>query len=272
MSKLFAVQRDFQAYLLAPGPDQAIERQVVNNTRGTAAKRLKVYAEAYRLRLDEALSTDYEALHTLLGDEQFHRLCLKYIDAYPSRHYSLRYFGQHMQGFLNRREPYSRQPVLSELAEFEWAMVNAFDAEDSPVVTPREIANLARAAWPGMRLEFHASLCRLQLVWNSAHLWKVLLSEGNPPDALQRAETSVAWLIWRQDKTYFRSLAPQEAWALDAMRAGADFAKFCEGLCAWVAEEQAALTAAEMLYRWASDGLIKRLVVLPDFHLARDDL
>lgn len=258
MRTLNTLQKEFQAYLLSPASLPAIEPAIINTPEANAGLRLEIYAEAYRLRLQEALRTDFEAVHGLLGDEQFDDLCLRYIDRYPSRHFSLRYFGRQMSAYLRDTEPYARQPVLSELAAFEWALIDAFDAPDCITVTREDMAELTAEAWPALQFEMHDSIQQLRLSWNVQAIWKALKEGGEPPLPVKTNEAH-DWLIWRHDmSSYFRPLAPYEAWAINAARNGCSFAALCEGLCEWVGEEQAAVSAAGLLHLWVRDGLIKR--------------
>ncbi|MEO5702364.1 MAG: DNA-binding domain-containing protein [Gammaproteobacteria bacterium] len=260
MSHLVQIQKGFQDYLLAPSAVPGMDQHIVGTVQTSAQLRLDIYADAYRLRLEEALGNDFEALHSLLGDEQFYKLCLKYIDAHPSQHFSLRYFGQHMSAFLRLNEPYSTQPMLAELAEFEWALIDAFDAQDSAVVSIEDMGMLAPEAWPEMRFDMHDSVRRLEFAWNVQSLWSAL-KEETTPEPPKKNEVPQSWLIWRSDLVpYFRALTAPEAWALDAACGGMKFSLLCEGLCVWVEEDQAAATAAGFLYRWVSDGLIKQVV------------
>lgn len=264
MTSLTNLQKEFRGYLLEPAALATMLPEVVGDEQASAEIRLGIYADAYRLRLAEALANDFEAVHGLLGDEQFHALCLKYIDAHPSQHFSLRYFGQQMSRFLRHTSPYSATHVLAELAEFEWALIDAFDAPDSGVLSLEEVAKLAPELWPGMRFTLHESVGRLELAWNVQAIWKAL-KEETTPDAPQKTEPAQAWVVWRQElKTYFRVLEPQEAWALDAVQAGHTFASLCEGLCEWVPEDQAAVSAAGFLHRWVREGLIKGAVPAQD--------
>src|SRR3990172_2043719 len=88
MTCLSAQQAALQAYMLTPAAEQGIVQHIATTRRASSKVRLDVYAEAYRLRLQEALSTDFEALHGLLGDTQFEQLCLKYIASLPAEHWS----------------------------------------------------------------------------------------------------------------------------------------------------------------------------------------
>lgn len=261
MTLLRTMQRDFQGYLLHPADASPIETQVVSDTRTGARRRLDIYAGAYRMRLDEALQEDFEALHGLLGDDQFHALCLRYIDAHPSQHPSLRHFGRHMSGFLRQDVLYSRQPVLAELAEFEWAMISAFDAADSAVVTVDDIARMSAADWGSLRFETHASAQRVELFWNAPAIWSAIHKKETPP-APERNQRPQDWLVWRQElETYFRPLSVEEARAWDAVYARHSFAVVCTGLCRSVPEKQVPAYAAGLLRRWVSEGLITSLKI-----------
>ena len=254
MSSLSQLQSDFQAYVLG-GPDGILAR-IADTGQLSAAERLRVYADAYRLRLIEALETDFVALRAYLGEEKFNALSRHYIDASPSRHYSLRYFGTSFADFLARTAPYAETPLLTELAAFDWALSAAFDATDDPVLTVDAIAAVAADAWPNLRFRAHASVGRLDLQWNAPAIWRAAdNSEALPSPA--KSETPIPWVIWRQDlATYFRSLAVHEAYALDALRGGACFADICEGLCEWIAPTDAATMAASSLRQWITDGML----------------
>ena len=251
------LQDGFQDYLLTPNPSHPFRSQVVGNDQASVEFRLQIYADAYRLRLQEALETDFEALHALLGDEQFHELCLRYIDAHPSSHYSLRYFGRSMSDFLRAVFPYAAQGVLADLADFEWSLIDAFDAPDDPVVTVEDMGNYSPELWPHLRFEFHASVQRLELSWNAPQIGAALKDQQTPP-APEKLESPQRWLVWRQDyRSYYRPLSDSEASALSCARAGKTFAELCETLSRQTAEEETAAVAASFLHRWISDGLVR---------------
>jgi hypothetical protein len=254
MSELRELQSDFQAYVLG-APNTAATR-VVDAGRLSADERLQVYADAYRLRLIEALETDFIALRAFLGEDAFNALARAYIDASPSTHYSLRYFGTGFAGFLARTSPYAATPVLAELAAFDWALTNAFDATDDPVLAVDDLATIAPQNWPTLRFHAHSSVARLDLQWNAPAIW-CAADSGDTLPAPERAETSIPWVIWRQDlSTYFRSLDAHEAYALDALKRGDTFAEICEGLCEWIEPEEAAATAAGLMRQWVADGML----------------
>ena len=253
MNHLQELQRRFQRYVVNGVRD--IEPNI-DTTRATASERLGIYADAYRLRLLEALETDFVALRVYLGDADFARMGQAYLDAHPSTHPSLRHFGRALSAFLANDDRYRSQSLLTELAAFDWALTEAFDAPDDTVLTGDTLAALPPQRWASMRLRPHPSLFRVDLQWNAPALWKAA-DAGAPLPAAEPSVHPIAWAVWRQGlQTYFRSLPVAEAWALDAVRAGHDFATVCEGVCEWIDPAHAAAHAAGLLKQWITDGML----------------
>jgi hypothetical protein len=257
MNTLRRLQEDFQGYLLAR--DDRMRPHALGSAQVSAEERLAIYADGYRLRLLEALDTDYPGLHAMLGDDDFDAMGRAYIAAHPSPYFSLRWFGDRLSAFLRSTEPYARYPVFTEMATFEWTKSDAFDAADSEVASIRDMATISPEAWPGLRFMLHASVRRLDLRWNVPTVWKAI-DAGQEPPALQENEYPIAWLVWRQNLlTYFRSLNVDEAWALDALQRGESFATLCEGLTEWIDAQNVAVHAVGLLKQWLTDGLIREI-------------
>ena len=116
MSALANLQDLFQTHIYLR--DERMLAQVQGSERVPASVRLAIYSDGYRLRLIEALSTDYPGTHGLLGDEQFDRAMRAYIHAYPSKARNLRWYGENVASFLAHAEPYAQHPLLAEMAAF----------------------------------------------------------------------------------------------------------------------------------------------------------
>lgn len=246
---LAELQRHFQAAILS-GAGSAPDFIAAASAR-EAESRLRIYREAYRLRLAEALAADYPALQALLGAEAFADLVYAYAESRPPRHYSIRWAGAWLAEFLGDR------PDLADLAVFEWALSEAFDAEDTPPLDASALSALPVEHWPGLRLSFHPSLRSVVLNHNAAELWQAVRDGKSLP--LLAAETEAKdWLVWRRGlAVYYRPLGSREAWALDAAREDTIFADWCEGLTLGLDEaSDAAGVAAGLLRRWLDDGLI----------------
>ena len=255
--RLRELQEQLQTHLLFGDP--RIAQHIVGTPRVNVPTRLAIYSDAYRLRLLEALRVDFPALHTLAGDAEFECIGRAYLHAHPSGHFSIRYFGQHLAGFLRQDARWRALPVFAEMAAFEWALGLSFDAFDSPQIGVEDVAAIPPGGWAHMRLDLHPSLQRLDLLWNVPGLWKAI-EEAQPPQAPVAAGYPLAWIIWRRDlKNFFRSASVDEACALDLLRQGESFAAMCEGLCEWIDEAQVAGQAARYLHRWVQDGLVSRI-------------
>ena len=222
----------------------------------TAEERVAIYVDGYRLRLIEALQDSYSALHTLMGDDDFERLCLVYIDQYPSQHFSIRYFGNQLAKYLHKNEAFDNSDLLQEMAQFEWALRGAFDAKDQAALKLDDLSQLAPEDWPELTFQLHPSLRILNLSWNVQALWKAIEQDADP-QAPEQTENSVTWLIWRPElETFFRSMEKEEALGFDLIRQGKTFGQLCEFMSAYVVEpENAAQQAAAFLARWIEEGV-----------------
>ena len=255
MTTLRELQRSFQSWVL--GDASALPATVAGTGAVSAEDRLDIYAQAIRLRFLEVLGQDYPGLHALAGDDQFRRLGLAYVVAHPSHHPSIRWFGGHLSGFLRSTAPWRDHPVLGEMAEFEWAKGELLDAADSPVVGVEDIAAIPPERWAGIRPRLKPAVRRLALEWNVPALWRAV-DGGDAPPPPARTEPAVDWLLWRDGLLVrWRSIEPDEAWALWRCDAGDDFGSVCTGLCEWVGEDAAAFRAATFLKQWAADGVLE---------------
>jgi hypothetical protein len=254
---LRSLQQQFQSYLLHH--DEHVVQRIEGSRSADNRTRLGIYADAYRLRLLEALRVDFPALHTLAGDTDFERIGNAYIEDYPSEHFSIRYFGRQMSAFLARDARFRDTPVFAEMAAFEWALGLSFDAADSACVTVEEVGAIPGDSWPNMQLRLHPSVQRLDLHWNVPGLWKAIQEEHSPQQPVA-TDYPQAWVLWRHGlHSYFRSATVDESWAFDALVEGQCFAMLCTGLCEWIDEEHVAAHAALLIRRWVTDGLIARI-------------
>lgn len=256
MGALRKLEGDFQDCMLRNSVD--MQGQVVGDALAGAEERVRVYVEAYRLRLLEVLQDNYTGLHAMLGEEQFDAMGRAYIAAHPSTHPSVRWFSRHLEGFLRETAPYNAQPYLAEMAAFEWAQGLVFDAADAPVAGLDALAAVTPEMWASLHFSLHPAVRLLALHWNVPQAWQAL--EAGEAAELQSGETAASWLLWRAEfMSHWRSLGEDEAWALEALSEGRNFGELCEGLCRWHAPEAVALAAASFLKRWLTDGLISRV-------------
>ena len=243
MNSLHNLQQEFLDYLLDDARLDIVER-MVSTPQCSAAQRMRFYGNAYRLRLQETLSTDYERLHAYLGDELFESLMQQYIDRYPSRYASLRDFGAHMVELVSTLEPYCEWPEVEE---------------DAPIYTQQQLMSLEPEAWSRFTLRFNDSVQLLPQSFNSFQIWQALSNEQEPP---AKQPDPATWLVWRQNLvTRYRSLDKAELAALETVVAGGSFAEICETLVEYFGEQKTPQQAVSYLQQWIHDQMVSELIV-----------
>jgi hypothetical protein len=248
------LQRALQAHIV--DSDAEIASAIESSEAISSAIRLRIYSDAYRLRLIDALAANFPVLAQALGEESFARLAQEYLAVFPSRHYSIRWFGHRLAEFLSEYPDYQPITWLRELAAWEWKTAAAFDATDATAVTVDHLAAIASDAWPELRLTFHPSVQRISLSTNIVSLVKATASDA-PLPSLEKLGTRSEWLIWREGlNVQYRSLDASEAAAIDAAMLGANFEALCESISEHIDIEQVPLQAAGLLKRWISDQCI----------------
>lgn len=253
MFSLQALQESFRRSCLSGG-DEGFASHLVGSEKLSVSERLAIYQNAYRSRLVEALAKDYPVIRQLLGEDAFSSLCHAYIAVYPSGSFSLRWLGRSMASFLASREDHSA--LMAELARFEWALIEAFDAADARVADEADGATIAIGAWPALKLSFHPSLRFVICRWNTLALWRAAQDKIPPPDPTALPQ-SITCIVWRDDlTTRYRTLDADEADALAAAAEGAPFASLCERLARWHEADEVPLRAASLLKRWLREGLV----------------
>ncbi|MGJ8619331.1 MAG: HvfC/BufC N-terminal domain-containing protein [Methylophilaceae bacterium] len=255
MSELAKLQADFQASII--NQDYTMfKKRVIDDAKVGAEKRLTIYADAYRLRIIEVLSTAYAKLHLLLGDDLFDSAARQYIDQYPSEYRNMRWVGDRMDEHLLR--VLSQHPYAAELAQFEWALGLAFDAEDAAIVTLEELALVPTERWGGLRFKLHPAVQLLDFKWNVIPIWQALNAEEAPPPPQQN---NTACLVWRTDlNSHYRSIDAQEFQALLQIKAGASFGDLCEYLYTAI-EGASTQQAAQYLASWLEAGIISQIKI-----------
>lgn len=222
-----------------------------------SARGLAIYRHAWRARMREALRTNYPVLHRVLGDDGFSILADDYLQAHPSTHRSIRWFGDRLEPFLRSGSVELPHPALADIAAFEWALCEVFDGPDAACLRAEFLATLAPEAWAGLRLSLHPSCRILALEWAVAPVWRALADAPDevrvdPPEPLAHEV-----LIWRRDlQPRWRSLEPLEAALLRGIAADADFAGLCHQAGEAIGGERAAVTVLQYVHQWLVDGVL----------------
>jgi len=262
--ELAAAQRAFARVAIAlegsdPVDSAALSARLRDDRGIPAHERMQVYAHGYFERIHGVLRDDFPALHAALGDAAFGDLARLYLLAHPPRRFSLRFVGEQLPAFLAGPVAEffrSRWPFAADLAALEWAIVDLFDAPDSPVLTRESLAGVAPERWGGLRFRLTRAERVLVLDWPVTELREAWAADRAAP-ALERRAMRV--LVHRRaEEVRYRSLTALEARALELVRAGGDFASIC-GTLAEEIGAGAAAQAVQLLERWLSDHLLSAL-------------
>ncbi len=264
MTALQAQQRAFLQAVCA-GHEAAPPPLLKTRPDGGPA-RLGIYRHAYRARLVAALADNYTVLQHALGYEAFEALALAYVAAHPSQHPSIRWFGHRLAEFMAARDDLVPHPALVDFARMDWALRDAFDAADAPVLPLTALAALPAEAWGDLRLQPHPGLRLLTLDWNIEPAWRILREHdpeagADEPELPEPQAHRHGLAVWRQDlETRWRSLPALEAELLPMAVDGASFGVLCEQAALLLADEsQAAAAAATALHQWISEGLFSAI-------------
>lgn len=235
--------------------------QLVRGDRGlSAVERLGVYANAFFERLRGALAKDFPDLARALGADAFHDLVRVYLMLHPPHRPSIRDAGASLAAFLREDEvaaPFRRRvPCAGELAAFEWAQTEVFDAPDVALLAREDLVRIPPEKWPQLRLETIPALRSLQLAWPVQEL----AGDAGPAQAAALTSRTAFVRVWRYDeRVRWHETSEREHACLALVSGGARFGEVCEELAHHVGDEAAASEAASLLARWIADGCLKTL-------------
>lgn len=252
---LHEVQRLFwESVAVRPGRDSiapALVRLVRGADDSDRKTRIRVYSDAYYLRLREVLREDFPKVTALLGGERFDEIVAGYLHAFPSEQPSVRHLGRALAEFLRSCEHIPK--FLADLAELEWARVEVFDAPDADCATIDDLATVPPDAWPALRFSTIPAIQTLRVQYPAHQLWSKSHSLEVPA-----AETCLR--IWRKNDflVLHAPMDERESAALPKMISGETFAAICETY-ADLPEMDAAREATGLLARWLEDGIIARI-------------
>jgi hypothetical protein len=239
---------------LGPADRRCASALVCGDERLSAVARLDIYANMYFYRMHDGLKEDFSAVGSVVGDTTFHNLITDYLVAHPPSHFSLRYSGKDFPSFLRGHPSSHRWPWLADLASLEWAILDAFDAADAPVLEASALARVPHERWPDLRFQLTPALRLLDLDWPVHEVWKQAQCGDTPP---QPSRCGTALRVWRQNfRVYHRRIDTTERMALVTISEGASFAEVCDRIAASDSEARGAERATALLGEWLGDSLL----------------
>ena len=114
------------------------------NDRLTSFERLEIYNRQYWFRLFSSFEEDFPGLKSVVGSRRFESLMRAYLEAHPSRSFTLRNLGSSLVAWLNQNpgfaDPHAEAAIA--MASLEWAHIEAFDNESRQPLTAEQITSL----------------------------------------------------------------------------------------------------------------------------------
>jgi hypothetical protein len=220
---------------------------------------LRIYQQAYTARLLAALRDNFGVLPRAMGDDAFDGLGRAYLQAHPSSHPSIRWFGHRLPKFMAEQPDLVPHPAFVDLARMEWALRAAFDAADAAPLSAASLAAKAPEQWAGWVPRFQPSAQLLTLSWRIEPAWRALqTSEGEDPELDEPEAGEHLLLVWRPAlETRWRSVSdPTEAVLLPAAMKGESFGALCERAAEHMGEADAAAAAVGVAQQWIAEGLL----------------
>jgi hypothetical protein len=114
------------------------------NDRLTSFERLEIYNRQYWFRIISAFSEDFPALAAVAGEAAFEKLTRAYLADHPSRSFTLRNLGSHLESWLREHPEHAgKKPELAlDVVRLEWAYIEAFDNAAERALTMADLGQL----------------------------------------------------------------------------------------------------------------------------------
>ena len=159
------------------------------NGRIAASKQLAIYIEGYRIRLIHAIRSDYPALLALLGEQEFDRLALNYINNQPPTHFNLDRYPHGFTAFIR----HDIDAFATDVATLETAIAEVFMLEESTPLEPSALTSLTPEALGQLTLTPRTASRLLHLAY-PAEAFMMECREGHTP-APPAPETNYLYLV-----------------------------------------------------------------------------
>jgi hypothetical protein len=255
MSHLQAIQQRLLQAVLADRPPQS--RDLRDDAGADVTARLAIYRNGYRVRLRDALATEFPGLGMMMG-RRFGSLLDRYVEAHPSGHYNIRWHGAGVAAFLEYGLPWRDKPALADMARLDWAISTSFDAADEPVLAAADLTGVPADAWADLRLLTQNHL-QILSTHHNVEAFRRAADRNDRRPRLRRHDMARHLLVWRQSLTvHYRSIGVDELSALNGAIKSEPFAALCERLSEHHDPADALPRMASFLHRWLADGLISR--------------
>jgi hypothetical protein len=161
-------------------------------------RRLQVYRNNNFISLTEVLKATFPVVCRLVGEPFFRYAADAFIHACPPRAPCLSEYGGDFADFLAGFAPAQRLAYLADVARLEWAINEAYFAEDAPALDPARIAALPQEQYGALGFRLHPS-CRLVASANPVdRIWQAHQPDGDLDAPIDLANAGCQLLVQRR--------------------------------------------------------------------------
>lgn len=221
-------------------------------------ERLGIYANAYFVRLLDALGAVFPGVRRVLGSADFGRLAADYLARHPSRSPIIENAAEALPAFLRGHELCRTHLFLGDLARLEWEVLDCLYTDRLPALDPLAFSAVPADAWAATRLTLDPSARVVEADWPVDLLWR------GSADRPRRRKRRL--LLYRDDRwVRVEAVESDAACAFRLLREGQTLGVVCAGLEEICGSRKAAETARRLLADWCRSGVIKGVTpVAPD--------
>jgi hypothetical protein len=202
-----------------------VPAMIAGNERLSPVEQLDIYREQYWLRHVGALEEDYRTLAYVLGDDGFRALSEAYLRACPPDSFTLRDLGARLPEFVRT---WSDDALVHDLARYEWAFVEAFDAPSAPPLDTVAIATASEEEWARAKLELAPMLQRVGVGFPVDEL-RAAVQKGEKPE--RPGVKALCLCVWRgPDAMKYLDVEPGAFALLERLACGEPLSSACEAV------------------------------------------
>jgi len=241
------------------------------NDRLTSFERLEIYNRQYWFRVLAALAEDFQGLRLIIGDRQFEKLTIAYLQDCPSQSFTLRNLGSRLGPWLHSHPEFIAgvEAIALDMVRLEWGEIEAFDEAQKPKLTEADLAALGPDPQFELQpyislLELHYPVDEMLLAIRSQQLENDIVSNAVGSSSQRRRARKrslpkaekICLVVHRADNSvYFKRLDAEAFNLLRALRDGKRLSEAVESID-WSSRsrEQAAENLRAWFALWSSLG------------------
>ncbi len=178
-----------------PALARAARSHFAGNDRVTPEEQIEIYREQFWLRHTSSLLEDFPGLSGILGQTDWERLVESYLKAHVPQSYTLRDLGDALPEFVEHATWLPHHRLCADMAQLEWAYIEAFDAPEVTPLTAEKIASIPDEAWETAQMVLDPSLHFLEQTYPVADLRRALRRAEDSGDSVPIPEPAPVCLV-----------------------------------------------------------------------------